>query len=103
MRARGAGQYSGDLEPTTPGYKHSIAIAASARSARSAARQAAAARNQTNTQAEAARATGSLDQDKLADYMHIHSFDTVVCKISLGKDGEWSEPTAAASDEQVAS
>jgi branched-chain amino acid transport system substrate-binding protein len=42
--------------------------------------------------AEAVRATGSLDQDKLADYMHSHSFDTVVGKISFGRDGEWSEP-----------
>jgi branched-chain amino acid transport system substrate-binding protein len=42
--------------------------------------------------AEAVQATGSLDQDKLADYLHRHTFDTVVGKISFGKDGEWSEP-----------
>ncbi len=42
--------------------------------------------------AQAVQATGGLDQDKLADYMHSHSFDTVVGKIAFGKDGEWSEP-----------
>jgi branched-chain amino acid transport system substrate-binding protein len=42
--------------------------------------------------AEAVQATGSLDQDKLADYMHSHTFDTVIGKITFGKDGEWSEP-----------
>jgi branched-chain amino acid transport system substrate-binding protein len=42
--------------------------------------------------AEAVQATGSLDQDKLADYMHSHTFDTVVGKIAFGNDGEWSEP-----------
>jgi branched-chain amino acid transport system substrate-binding protein len=42
--------------------------------------------------AEAVQATNSLDQDKLADYMHSHSFDTVVGKIAFGKDGEWTEP-----------
>jgi branched-chain amino acid transport system substrate-binding protein len=42
--------------------------------------------------AEAVQATGGLDQDKLAEYMHSHTFDTVVGKISFGKDGEWSEP-----------
>jgi branched-chain amino acid transport system substrate-binding protein len=42
--------------------------------------------------AEAVQATGSLDQDKLAEYMHNHTFDTVVGKIAFGKDGEWSEP-----------
>jgi len=38
------------------------------------------------------RATGGLDQDKLAEYMHSHTFETVVGKIGFGKDGEWSEP-----------
>jgi branched-chain amino acid transport system substrate-binding protein len=42
--------------------------------------------------AEAVRATGGLDQDKLAEYMHSHTFETVVGKIGFGKDGEWSEP-----------
>jgi branched-chain amino acid transport system substrate-binding protein len=42
--------------------------------------------------AKAVEATGSLDQDMLADYMHRHTFDTVVGKITFGKDGEWTEP-----------
>jgi branched-chain amino acid transport system substrate-binding protein len=42
--------------------------------------------------AEAVQATSSLDQDKLADYMRSHTFDTVVGKIAFGKDGEWTEP-----------
>jgi branched-chain amino acid transport system substrate-binding protein len=42
--------------------------------------------------AEAVQATGSLDHDKLADYMHGHTFDTVVGKIAFDKDGEWREP-----------
>lgn len=42
--------------------------------------------------ADAVRETGSLDQDKLADYMHNHTFETVVGKIAFGKDGEWREP-----------
>jgi branched-chain amino acid transport system substrate-binding protein len=42
--------------------------------------------------AEALQATGSLDQNKLADYMHSHTFNTVVGQIAFGKDGEWKEP-----------
>jgi branched-chain amino acid transport system substrate-binding protein len=42
--------------------------------------------------AEAVQATGRLDQDELADYMHTHAFDTVVGKVSFDKDGEWTEP-----------
>jgi branched-chain amino acid transport system substrate-binding protein len=42
--------------------------------------------------AQAVEVTGSLDQDKLADYIHRHSFDTVIGKIAFGKDGEWSDP-----------
>jgi branched-chain amino acid transport system substrate-binding protein len=41
--------------------------------------------------AEAVQATGSLDQDKLAEYIHGHAFDTVVGKIAFGNDGEWSK------------
>ena len=37
--------------------------------------------------AEAVQATRSLDQDKLAEYMHGHIFDTVVGKIAFGNDG----------------
>ena len=41
--------------------------------------------------AEAVQATRSLDQSKLAEYMHGHIFDTVVGKIAFGNDGEWRE------------
>jgi branched-chain amino acid transport system substrate-binding protein len=34
----------------------------------------------------------SLDQDKLADYIHKNSFKTIVGDISYGPDGEWSKP-----------
>jgi branched-chain amino acid transport system substrate-binding protein len=40
--------------------------------------------------AEAVEGAKSLDQKKLADYMRSHPFDTVVGKISFGKDGEWA-------------
>ena len=42
--------------------------------------------------AQAVTATKSLDHDMLAEYMHSHSFKTVVGEISFGKDGEWSKP-----------
>ena len=42
--------------------------------------------------AAAVEGTKSLDQGALADYMHSHTFDTVIGKISFGKDGEWSAP-----------
>ncbi len=42
--------------------------------------------------AEAVQATGSLDQDKLADYIRQHSFDTIIGRIAFGKDGEWATP-----------
>jgi branched-chain amino acid transport system substrate-binding protein len=41
--------------------------------------------------AQAVEGTGSLDSDKLAEYMHGHKFETVVGKIEYGKNGEWSE------------
>ncbi len=34
---------------------------------------------------------GSLDEDKLAQYMHSHPFKTIVGDISFGPDGEWTE------------
>jgi branched-chain amino acid transport system substrate-binding protein len=40
---------------------------------------------------QAITATGSLDDDKLAQYMHSHSFDTIVGEITFGPDGEWTE------------
>ena len=42
--------------------------------------------------AEAVEGTKSLDQKKLADYMHTHTFSTVVGDIAFGKDGEWAKP-----------
>jgi branched-chain amino acid transport system substrate-binding protein len=41
--------------------------------------------------AQAVEGTKSLDQVKLAAYMHTHSFATVVGNISFGKDGEWTK------------
>ena len=40
----------------------------------------------------AVEATKTLDQDKLADYMHGHTFSTVVGDIGFGPDGEWTKP-----------
>jgi branched-chain amino acid transport system substrate-binding protein len=42
--------------------------------------------------AQAVEATKSLDHDKLAQYIHMHSFSTVVGEIAFGKDGEWAQP-----------
>jgi branched-chain amino acid transport system substrate-binding protein len=41
--------------------------------------------------AEAVEGTESLDQKTLADYMHTHTFSTVVGDIKFGKDGEWAK------------
>jgi branched-chain amino acid transport system substrate-binding protein len=41
--------------------------------------------------AQAVEGTKSLDQIKLAAYMHTHTFATVVGNISFGKDGEWTK------------
>jgi branched-chain amino acid transport system substrate-binding protein len=41
--------------------------------------------------AQAVEGTKSLDQVKLAAYMHTHTFATVVGNISFGKDGEWTK------------
>ncbi len=38
---------------------------------------------------QAVRAVGSLDQGKLAEYMHKATFDTVAGKFSFAKNGEW--------------
>jgi branched-chain amino acid transport system substrate-binding protein len=40
---------------------------------------------------DAIEATKSLDDGKLADYMHSHSFKTIVGDLSFGPDGEWTE------------
>jgi branched-chain amino acid transport system substrate-binding protein len=41
--------------------------------------------------AQAVTETKTLDHDKLAAYMHSHSFKTVVGELSFGKDGEWAK------------
>lgn len=41
--------------------------------------------------AQAVEATKSLDEEKLAQYMHAHPFQTVVGDVSFGPDGEWTE------------
>jgi branched-chain amino acid transport system substrate-binding protein len=41
--------------------------------------------------ADAVEGTKSLDQVKLAKYMHTHPFHTVMGEISFGKDGEWTK------------
>jgi len=40
---------------------------------------------------EAVEGTNSLDQVKLAAYMHTHEFSTVVGNIRFGEDGEWTK------------
>ncbi|MGE5141945.1 MAG: amino acid ABC transporter substrate-binding protein [Acidobacteriota bacterium] len=41
---------------------------------------------------QAIKATGSLDQGQLAEYMHKYEFDTFVGKVRFAKNGEWSVP-----------
>ena len=45
---------------------------------------------------QAVTAVGSLDQTKLAAYLHSHSFHTIVGDITFGPDGEWIEPRVLA-------
>jgi branched-chain amino acid transport system substrate-binding protein len=40
---------------------------------------------------EAVAATHSLDNGKLAEYMHSHPFHTIEGDIAFGPDGEWTE------------
>ena len=42
--------------------------------------------------AETVTAVGSLDQQKMADYLRTHTFKTVMGDIAFGPDGELSEP-----------
>ena len=35
---------------------------------------------------------GSLDQQKLADYIHKTTFNTIVGEVKFGPNGEWAEP-----------
>jgi branched-chain amino acid transport system substrate-binding protein len=39
----------------------------------------------------AVEGAGSLDQDKIADYMHHHSFSTVWGDVTFAADGEWAK------------
>jgi branched-chain amino acid transport system substrate-binding protein len=41
---------------------------------------------------QAVEATRSLNQEKLAEYIHANGFKTVVGDVRFGKDGEWLEP-----------
>ncbi len=50
--------------------------------------------------ADAVEASHSLDQAKLATYMHAHSFKTVVGDIAFGPDGEWTKPRLLVSQYQ---
>ena len=42
--------------------------------------------------AQAVEGTKSLDHQKLAQYMHAHSFSTVVGDVRFNADGEWAKP-----------
>lgn len=42
--------------------------------------------------AQAVEGTSSLDDEKLAEYMHNNVFHTVAGEISFGPDGEWTKP-----------
>lgn len=42
--------------------------------------------------AQAVEGTKGLDHQKLAQYMHTHSFSTVVGDVRFGADGEWAKP-----------
>ena len=39
---------------------------------------------------QAVTATGSLDDAKLAEYIHTHGFKTLVGDIAFGSEGEWT-------------
>jgi branched-chain amino acid transport system substrate-binding protein len=41
---------------------------------------------------QAITATKGLDNAKLAEYLHAHTFDTFVGKVGFAKNGEWAEP-----------
>jgi branched-chain amino acid transport system substrate-binding protein len=49
---------------------------------------------------QAVEATQTLDQDKLAAYMHAHTFTTVVGDIAFGPEGEWTKPRTIVSQFQ---
>jgi branched-chain amino acid transport system substrate-binding protein len=39
---------------------------------------------------QAVEATKGLDQQKVADYIRTHEFNTIVGKVKFGKNGEWA-------------
>ncbi len=41
---------------------------------------------------QAVKATGSLDDGKLADYIHKNAFNTIVGEIRFDEKGEWAKP-----------
>jgi branched-chain amino acid transport system substrate-binding protein len=41
---------------------------------------------------DAVEGTKSLDQDKLAQYIRTHTFETIVGHVKFGQDGEWAKP-----------
>ena len=41
---------------------------------------------------QAVKATGSLDDDKLADYIHKSAFNTIVGEVRFDEKGEWAKP-----------
>jgi branched-chain amino acid transport system substrate-binding protein len=41
---------------------------------------------------QAVKGVGSLDQDKLAEFMHSTTFKTIMGDIKFGPDGEWADP-----------
>jgi branched-chain amino acid transport system substrate-binding protein len=41
--------------------------------------------------AEAVKATGGLDNEKIAQYIHGHTFDTIAGPVAFTSDGEWTE------------
>jgi branched-chain amino acid transport system substrate-binding protein len=49
---------------------------------------------------QAVEATKALNQDRIADYIHAHSFETVVGTIAFGPDGEWTKPRVLVSQFQ---
>jgi branched-chain amino acid transport system substrate-binding protein len=42
--------------------------------------------------AQAVTAVGSLDQEKIAQYIHKTDFKTIVGDVKFGPDGEWAKP-----------
>ncbi len=45
---------------------------------------------------QAVESTKGTDQEKLAQYIHAHEFDTIVGKVKFGADGEWAKDRVVA-------